>query len=156
MTLYCEAVTLGKRFFGGIPLRMTSHRKGGMLGIRFFTSLRSVQNDNVPLLLSRRKEVTKKGRPPVIGYSRPLLRSPSGAAELAPLKQSSPSFLFLPRSVRPDKCGHTCFSMQLALICETMVHHQSAVFLCRSTVIPSEGASPTRNLYVIPNPPQTV
>ena len=24
------------------------------------------------------------------------------------------------------------------------------------SVIPSEGASPTRNLYVIPNPPQTV
>ena len=106
MTLYCEAVTLGKRFFGVIPLRMTSHRKGGMLGIRFFTSLRSVQNDNVPLLLSRRKEVTKKGRPLVIGYSCLPLRSPTGAAELAPLKQSSPYFRLLPRSRQPDKGGH--------------------------------------------------
>ena len=58
------------------------------------------------LLLSRRKEVTKKGRPLVIGYSCLPLRSPTGAAELAPLKQSSPYFRLLPRSRQPDKGGH--------------------------------------------------
>ena len=34
------------------------------------------------------------------------LRSPPGAAELAPLKQSSPYFRLLPRSRQPDKGGH--------------------------------------------------
>ena len=65
-----------------------------------------VQNDIIPKLLSRRKEVTKKGRPLVIGYSCLSLRSPTGAAELAPLKQSSPYFRLLPRSRQPDKGGH--------------------------------------------------
>ncbi|HIT40277.1 MAG TPA: hypothetical protein IAD06_09635 [Candidatus Caccoplasma intestinavium] len=72
--------------------------------------LRCIQNDNVPLLLSRRKEVTKKGRPLVIGYSCLPLRLPTGAAELAPLKQSSPYFRFLPRSRQPDKGGHFSLS----------------------------------------------
>ena len=68
-----------------------------------------------------------------------------GAAELALLKQSSPSFFLLPRFVRPDKYGHTCFSMQLVLVREATLHYRSEGF-CRSTVIPSEGVSPTRNL----------
>jgi len=34
------------------------------------------------------------------------LRSLPGAAELAPLKQSSPAFRLLPRSRQPDKGGH--------------------------------------------------
>ena len=72
---------------------------------RFFLSY-GCQNDNCLLLLSRRKEVTKKGRPLVIGFSCLPLRSPTGAAELAPLKQSSPYFRLLPRSRQPDKGGH--------------------------------------------------
>ena len=64
------------------------------------SSLRSryVQNDSCLLLLSRRKEVSKKGRPLVIGDSCLSLRSPTGAVELAALKQFSPSFRLLPRS----------------------------------------------------------
>ena len=42
----------------------------------------------------------------VIGYSCLSLHSPSGAAELALLKQSSPYFRLLPRSRQPDKGGH--------------------------------------------------
>ena len=59
---------------------------------------RCVQNDSCLLLLSRRKEVSKKGRPLVIGDSCLSLRSPTGAVELAALKQFSPSFRLLPRS----------------------------------------------------------
>ena len=69
-------------------------------------SCRTVGRDEIYLLLlSRRKEVTKKGRPRVIGCSCLPLRSPTGAAELAPLKQSSPTFRLLPRSRQPDKGG---------------------------------------------------
>ena len=64
------------------------------------------QNDNCLLLLSRRKEVTKKGRPLVIGFSCLPLHSPTGAAELAALRQSSPAFRLLPRFRQPDKGGH--------------------------------------------------
>ena len=105
------------------------------------SSLRSryVQNDSCLLLLSRRKEVTKKGRPLVIGYSRPLLRSLSGAAELAPLKQSSPSFRLLPRSRQPDKCGHAC----ALCACKATGNHRSEVFLCCSNIIPNRGRRPS-------------
>ena len=93
------------------------------------SSLRSryVQNDSCLLLLSRRKEVTKKGGPPVIGYSCLPHRSPTGAAEFAPLKQSSPSFRLLPCSQQPDKCGHAFAYMKLAFARRVIECYESEI-----------------------------
>ena len=74
------------------------------------SSLRYIQNDTSVIpnrgLSTECKEVTKKGRLLIIGYSFFPLRSPTEAAELAPLRQPSPYFYLLSRSRQPDKGGH--------------------------------------------------
>ena len=61
-----------------------------------------------------------------------------GAAELAPLKQSSPAFRLLPRSRQPDKGGHFPLS--------DIIDHKGEGG--SPFVIPSEADRPTRNLLL--------
>ena len=92
----------------------------------------SRQNDSIPQHLSRHKEVTPKGRPLVIGYSCLPLLSPPGAAELAPLKQSSPFFRFLARFRQPDKGGHVFDLRNRYLRGRVALHYMSEMLRYRS------------------------
>ncbi len=83
MTLHCEAVTLGKRFFLLAVVRMTSF-------CNFFPAAKKLP----------RKVARSLSGTPAFRFAR------RRAAELAPLKQSSPYFRLLPRSRQPDKGGH--------------------------------------------------
>ena len=100
----------GNLYYGGLVwlFRIEVFGRVGRSSRFLFEILRcsAPQNESVPKLFSRRKEVTKKGRPLIIGYSFFPLRSPTEAAELAPLRQPSPYFYLLSRSRQPDKGGH--------------------------------------------------
>ena len=91
-----------------LSFRVRLSGRRGIFDFLLFEILRcsAPQNESVPKLFSRRKEVTKKGRLLIIGYSFFPLRSPTEAAELAPLRQPSPYFYLLSRSRQPDKGGH--------------------------------------------------
>ena len=105
--LLSEEILQGRAFQNDIlVISNVSERSHNRITWREILRGYTPQNDNCLLLLSRRKEVTKKGRPLVIGFSCLPLHSPTGAAELAALRQSSPYFRLLPRFRQPDKGGH--------------------------------------------------
>ena len=63
-----------------LSFRVRLSGRRGIFDFLLFEILRcsAPQNESVPKLFSRRKEVTKKGRPPVIGNSCLSLHSPAG------------------------------------------------------------------------------
>ena len=91
-----------------LSFRVRLSGRRGIFDFLLFEILRcsAPQKESVPKIISRRKEDTKKDRLLIIGYSFFPLRSPTEAAELAPLRQPSPYFYLLSRSRPPDKGGH--------------------------------------------------